>query len=48
MKDKILDIDFSDYQEVGPAPYFLSPIEIIKLQLMDILEEQGFDDEMDD
>lgn len=38
-KSQILNLDLSDYQEIGPAPYFLSPIEIIKLQLPDILED---------
>lgn len=45
-KSQILNLDLSDYQEVGPAPYFLSPIEIIGLQLPDILDECGYGDVM--
>lgn len=45
-KNQILSLDLSDYQEVGPAPSFLAPIEIIELQLPDILEENGHGDVM--
>lgn len=45
-KSEILNLDLSDYQEPGPAPDFLSPIEIIELQLPDILDDCGYSDVM--
>jgi hypothetical protein len=45
-KIEILNLDLSDYQEVGPAPVFLTPIEIIVLQLSDILDDCGYSDVM--